>query len=86
MENKVIVKNVESINDLLDFYTQLSFSNSFVLRTNNGQYDYQEYKNINEQHLYTISDFLKDTTLKEKNIILKKNNSDLELKYVFIEN
>ena len=81
MEN-VIIRNIKKMNELLDFYTQLSFSNSYVLETENGQYDYQEYSTLNEQHLYNVTDFLKDDTLNGKVIVLRKNNSDLELKYI----
>lgn len=71
-----MIKKLNNIKDYLEFFTQLSFSNSYCLRANNLQKDYQEYKKLNEQHLYNIVDFLKNNKLQNKTIILTFNNQN----------
>lgn len=75
MENNVITKNVKIIDfDLLDFFIDFSFSKSFTLYASNDFINYQEYRKINEQHLYIISDFLKNELYINKSIELVINN------------
>ena len=75
-----ILNNVE---DYLNFFTQLSFSDSYCLRANGLQQDYQEYQKLNEQHLYNVTDFLKNSELQNKSIVLTFNNPNKnKIKYV----
>lgn len=75
MGNNIITKNVKIIDfDLLDFFIDFSFSKSFTLYSSNDFINYQEYRKINEQHLYIISDFLKNELYKNKSIELVINN------------
>lgn len=74
---------LKSVEDYLNFFEKLSFSNSYCLIANDLQQDYQEYKNLNEQHLYNVTDFLKNNELQNKSIILTLNNSKQgKIKYV----
>lgn len=72
------------------FLRILSISKSFKLEAKqylNGidigvvQLDYQEYDTINNQHLYTISDFLEEKEKEEAKIIIKDKNDN---NYIFL--
>lgn len=76
-------RNLSDVRDYLNFFEQLSLSNSYCLRSNDLQQDYQEYKKLNEQHLYDVVEFLKNDELQNKLIILTFNNSNKDkIKYV----
>lgn len=76
-------KTLKDVKDYLNFFTQLSFSNSYCLRANELQQDYQEYQKLNEQHLYNVVDFLENDELQDKIIVLTFNNQSKDrIKYI----
>ena len=76
-------KYPKNVNDYICFFNRLSFSISYTLYINDSFYDYQEYNNLNEQHLRDVTDFLLNDEFKNKSIILSYNNINKDIiKYI----